>query len=69
MAPKQVKRKCLPKESGPSQFAERLHGLAEAAKQIKREQNQTELSNYFEVLRFFQNPPDDSDEMISKKPL
>jgi len=37
----------------------RIHGLAEAARQIAREQAQTEeLSNYFEVLRFFQNPPD-----------
>jgi len=38
---------------------QRIHGLAEAARQIGREQAQTEeLSNYFEVLRFFQNPPD-----------
>ena len=38
---------------------QRIHGLAEAARQIAREQSQTEeLSNYFELLRFFQNPPD-----------
>ena len=38
---------------------QRIHGLAEAARQIGREQAQTEeLSNYFEVLTFFKNPPD-----------
>lgn len=41
---------------------QRIHGLAEAAWQIAREQAQTEeISNYFEVLRFFQNPPVSSD--------
>ena len=50
-----------------------IHGLAEAARQIAREQAQTEeLSNYFEVLTFFKNPPEsESDRVIpksSKKP-
>jgi len=47
--------------------------LAEAARQIGREQAQTEeLSNYFEVSHFFKNPPEsESDRVIpksSKKP-
>jgi hypothetical protein len=52
---------------------QRIHGLTEAARQIGREQAQTEeLSNYFEVLTFFKNPPEsESDRVIpkgSKKP-
>ncbi len=43
---------------------QRIHGLAEAARQIAREQSQTkELSNYFEVLTFFKNP-----DVISEGP-
>jgi hypothetical protein len=37
---------------------QRIHGLAEAALQIEREAQSEEVSNYFEVLRYFQNPPD-----------
>jgi hypothetical protein len=37
---------------------QRIHSLAEAALQIERENQTEELSNYFEVLRFFQNPPE-----------
>ena len=41
-----------------------IHGLAEAARQMAREQAQTEeLSNYFEVLTFFKNP-----DLISEGP-
>ena len=49
---------------------QRIHGLAEAARQIGLEQSQTgELSNYFEVLTFFKNPSDDeSDGVISEGP-
>jgi len=54
--------------STPAGRQQRIHGLAEAARQIAREQAQTEeVSNYFEVLRFFQNPPNgESDGVISK---
>jgi hypothetical protein len=49
---------------------QRIHGLAEAARQIALEQSQTEeLSNYFEVLTFFKNPSDDEpDGVISEGP-
>ena len=47
---------------------QRIHGLADAARRIAREQSQTEeLSNYFEVLTFFKNPPEsESDRVIPK---
>jgi len=58
MARKQIK------EYGPSEGQRMIHGLAEAARQIAREQSQTEeLSNYFEVLTFFKNP-----DVISEGP-
>jgi hypothetical protein len=46
-------------EYGPSEGQHMIRGLADAARQIAQEQRQIEeTSNYFEVLRFFQNPPD-----------
>ena len=45
-------------DSDKKRNQQRIQGLAESARKIAREGQTEELSNYFEVLRFFQNPPD-----------
>jgi hypothetical protein len=58
-APPEAKPRRMRCEYGPSDFQRMMGGLKDAAVKIEREMEREELSNYFEVLRFFQNPPYD----------
>jgi hypothetical protein len=60
-----MEKNIMKKQHGPPESQPMIHGLADAALQIEREFKQQELSNYFEVLRFFQNPPYD-DNLIER---
>jgi len=55
----------LRKEYGPSEGQRMIRGLTEALQQIQEQAQNEEISNYFEVLRYFQNPPYEPELAIS----